>query len=59
MGEKLLKERALTLVAEQMTASDAVGAGSAGAVAQALNDTPDLETSQLIRAALKLLAPKG
>ena len=36
MGEKLLKECALTLVAEQMTASDAVGAGSAGAVAQAL-----------------------
>ncbi len=32
---------------------------AAGAVAQALNDTPDLETSQLIRAALKLLAPKG
>lgn len=32
---------------------------AAGAVAQALNDTPDLDTSQLIRAALKLLAPKG
>ena len=44
MGEKLLKERALTLVAEQMTASDAVGAGSAGAVAQALLlDIPEFE----------------
>ena len=32
---------------------------AAGAVAQALNDRPDLDTSQLIRAALKLLAPKG
>ncbi|MCA1776877.1 MAG: Holliday junction branch migration protein RuvA [Paracoccaceae bacterium] len=32
---------------------------AAGAVAQAMDDTPDLDTSGLIRAALKLLAPKG
>lgn len=32
---------------------------AASAVATALNATPDLETSGLIRAALKLLAPKG
>ncbi|MFQ1699156.1 Holliday junction branch migration protein RuvA [Loktanella agnita] len=32
---------------------------AAGAVAQAMGDDPDLETSALIRAALKLLAPKG
>lgn len=44
MGEKLLEERALMLVAEQMTASDSAGAGSAGAVAQALLlDIPEVE----------------
>ena len=32
---------------------------AAGAVAQAAGDTPGAETSALIRAALKLLAPKG
>lgn len=32
---------------------------AAAAVAQALGDQPDLETGGLIRAALKLLAPKG
>ncbi len=32
---------------------------AAGAVAQALGDEPDMDTSALIRAALKLLAPKG
>ena len=32
---------------------------AASAVATALNATPDLDTSGLIRAALKLLAPKG
>ncbi|WP_368186966.1 Holliday junction branch migration protein RuvA [Aestuariibius sp. HNIBRBA575] len=32
---------------------------AASAVAEALGDTPDLDTSGLIRAALKLLAPKG
>ena len=36
MGEKLLEERALALVAEQMTSRDAVGTGSAGTVPQAL-----------------------
>ena len=32
---------------------------AAGAVAQAIGDLPDADTSALIRAALKLLAPKG
>ena len=32
---------------------------AAGAVAQAAGDTPDADTSTLIRASLKLLAPKG
>ena len=32
---------------------------AASAVATALNDAPDLDTAGLIRAALKLLAPKG
>ena len=32
---------------------------AAGAVAQAMGEQPDLDTSGLIRAALKLLAPKG
>lgn len=32
---------------------------AAGAVAQAAGETPDADTSTLIRAALKLLAPKG
>ena len=32
---------------------------AAGAVAQALGDAPGLDTPALIRAALKLLAPKG
>ena len=32
---------------------------AAGAVAQAAGETPDAETPSLIRAALKLLAPKG
>lgn len=32
---------------------------AAGAVAEAMGATPDLDTSGLIRAALKLLAPKG
>ncbi|MFP7571919.1 Holliday junction branch migration protein RuvA [Marivita sp. S2033] len=32
---------------------------AAGAVAQATGDAPDADTSELIRAALKLLAPKG
>ncbi|MBI1416055.1 MAG: Holliday junction branch migration protein RuvA [Limimaricola sp.] len=32
---------------------------AAGAVAQALGETPGLDTATLIRAALKLLAPKG
>ncbi|MBV7410248.1 Holliday junction branch migration protein RuvA [Maritimibacter sp. DP1N21-5] len=32
---------------------------AASAVATALNETPDLDTAGLIRAALKLLAPKG
>ncbi len=32
---------------------------AAGAVAQAADDTPDADTATLIRAALKLLAPKG
>ncbi len=32
---------------------------AAGAVAQAADDTPDADTPTLIRAALKLLAPKG
>lgn len=32
---------------------------AAGAVAQAAGDTPDADTAGLIRAALKLLAPKG
>ncbi len=32
---------------------------AAGAVAQAAGDTPDARTADLIRAALKLLAPKG
>lgn len=32
---------------------------AAGAVAQAAGEAPDAETSDLIRAALKLLAPKG
>ena len=32
---------------------------AAGAVAQALGNAPDLDTGGLIRAALKLLAPKG
>ena len=32
---------------------------AAGAVAQALGEAPDLDTAGLIRAALKLLAPKG
>ncbi|MDR9427417.1 MAG: Holliday junction branch migration protein RuvA [Salibaculum sp.] len=32
---------------------------AAGAVARALNETPGTETGALIRAALKLLAPKG
>lgn len=32
---------------------------AAGAVAQAAGDTPDADTATLIRAALKLLAPKG
>jgi Holliday junction DNA helicase RuvA len=32
---------------------------AAGAVAQAVGETPDIDTPALIRAALKLLAPKG
>jgi holliday junction DNA helicase RuvA len=32
---------------------------AAGAVAEAMGAMPDLDTSGLIRAALKLLAPKG
>jgi Holliday junction DNA helicase RuvA len=32
---------------------------AAGAVAQALQDDPEADTSALIRAALRLLAPKG
>lgn len=47
---------------EALSALQNLGYGpsdAAGAVAQALGDNPDADTSALIRAALKLLAPKG
>lgn len=47
---------------EALSALQNLGYGpgdAAGAVAQAAGDTPDLATPDLIRAALKLLAPKG
>lgn len=48
--------------AEALSALVNLGYGpgdAAGAVAQALNVTPDAATAELIRAALRLLAPKG
>ncbi|WP_322866438.1 Holliday junction branch migration protein RuvA [Aquicoccus sp. G2-2] len=48
--------------AEALSALSNLGYGlgeAAGAVAQAAGDAPDAETPALIRAALKLLAPKG
>lgn len=48
--------------AEALSALGNLGYGpgdAAGAVAQAAGDLPDADTSALIRAALKLLAPKG
>ncbi len=48
--------------AEALSALQNLGYGpgdAAGAVAQAAGDAPDADTPDLIRAALKLLAPKG
>lgn len=55
-------EPASTAQADALSALGNLGYGpsdAAAAVAQAAGETPQAETSELIRAALKLLAPKG